>query len=94
MPTVETVGRPGFQPLPISMTMEPFGVSILASGSAKLASQSQKASPERLPYFFLRRSGNGGEVKTSWTRPRHGSSAAEARTSSALPTSMLPRGVR
>ena len=94
MPVVETVGEPGFQPLPSSMTMEPSGVRNWVRPVAKLASHLAKASPERLPYFFFRTSGKGGEVKTICTRPRQASRADEASASSVRPMKSRPAAVR
>src|SRR5271168_1402494 len=65
--SVDIEGLPGSQALPNSITMEPLGLSTFRKVSAKLASHSTYASPLRLPYFFFRFRGNGGEVKIKST---------------------------
>src|SRR5260370_13355406 len=74
------VGKPDFQPLPSSRTIEPSGVRYSVNSLANPASQPAKASPWRLPYFFSRCSGNGGDVNSIWTRPRQRLSGSRARS--------------
>src|SRR6266581_7088169 len=90
---VDMTGLPGSHALPNSNTIEPFGFSSSRKRGAKAASHCTYSSPLRFPYFFLRFSGNGGDVKISWTLPRSFFATPEANTCSAPPTIIWPRSV-
>ena len=88
--SVDMTGRPGSHAFPTSITIEPRGLRSVRRGGAKPASQSMYAWPCRLPYFFLRLSGNGGEVKTRSIFPWQRFNILELRASSAVPRISLP----
>src|SRR5262245_20295821 len=67
--SVDISGRPGSQALPISITIEPDGARSSRMGRANEASHSKYSEPWRLPYFFFRLRGNGGDVKMRSTEP-------------------------
>ena len=83
-------GEPGSQALPSSITIEPSGVSSSVRRGARSCSHVRYSSPVLLPYFFLRLSGNGGEVKIIWTEPRTFCPASESRKLSIRETYITP----
>src|SRR5690554_2490492 len=87
------IGDPGSHALPISITIEPSGAKRSESLGARSRSHLRYCSPIRLPYFFGRTNGNGGDVKIRSTVPFKFVSSGDSSAFSIELTYMVPSSV-